>query len=93
MLDVASHVAVAGNVRNLQTYRDAVEAMVTLGIVDAGLGEALEGAPGLRNALAHEYLNIDHQRVYAAMEKTAGPPGFRGEGVGVGGGGRVRGPH
>jgi uncharacterized protein YutE (UPF0331/DUF86 family) len=67
MLDTATHLAVTGNVVHLDTYRDAVTALMNLGVLDESLLDRLGSAPGMRNALAHEYLNMDHYRVYEAM--------------------------
>ncbi len=67
MLDTAAHIAVSQDVRNLMTARDAITAMGRLGIADRSLVERLEGAVGLRNALVHEYLVLDDERVYRAM--------------------------
>ncbi|MBE0475564.1 MAG: DUF86 domain-containing protein [Coriobacteriia bacterium] len=67
MLDAAAHVAVTQGARPIETYGDAIEALVRLGIVEEELGRALVAASGLRNALAHEYLRLDHTRVYEAL--------------------------
>jgi len=70
MLDTATHIAVAGGARSLDSYRDAFTALASLGIVDRELVDRLQGAPGLRNALAHEYLSVDDERVYRAMQQA-----------------------
>jgi uncharacterized protein YutE (UPF0331/DUF86 family) len=67
MLDVAAHVAVSEGVGRLDSYRDAIQSLVDLGVVDAETGRLLAGAAGMRNAIAHDYLAIDHARVYAAL--------------------------
>ncbi len=70
LLDTAAHVAVSEGVRDLMTNRDAIMAMASLGIADGALVDRLEGAAGLRNALAHEYFDVDNARVYLAMSRS-----------------------
>ncbi|MDP2401652.1 MAG: DUF86 domain-containing protein [Actinomycetota bacterium] len=67
MLDLATHVAAAHGARNLESYRDALDALASSGVTETELAESLAGVPGLRNALAHEYAALDHARVYEAM--------------------------
>lgn len=67
MLDVAAHIAVSEGVGRLDSYRDAIQALVDLGVLDRETGQAMAGAAGMRNAIAHDYLAVDHARVYAAL--------------------------
>lgn len=67
LLDAAAHVAVTAGARPLESYGDAIEALVRMGIVDEDHGRTLLAASGLRNALAHDYMRLDHARVYAAL--------------------------
>ncbi len=68
-LDTASHIAVVGGYRPITSYRDAMAAMLKMGVAGPELQEFLDGAPGLRNALAHEYLDLDCERVYSALQR------------------------
>ena len=70
LLDTASHIAVALGARNLDTYRAATDALASLGVISIDLAERLEGAAGMRNAIAHTYLELDLAKVYAAMRST-----------------------
>lgn len=70
MLDAAAHVAVASDWRRLDSYRDALTALVALGALPAELGGRLTEAAGLRNLLAHEYLAVDDARIHAALARS-----------------------
>lgn len=72
LLDTATHVAVACGARNLETYRAATDALALIGVISSDLASRLEGAAGMRNALVHGYLELDHERVYEAMRSSAG---------------------
>lgn len=66
VLDTAAHFAVIGD-QPADSYRDAIMAMQRLGVMDGELAERLARAAGLRNALVHDYLEVDNALVYAAM--------------------------
>ncbi|MDO9557721.1 MAG: DUF86 domain-containing protein [Coriobacteriia bacterium] len=70
MLDVSAHIAVVGGVRPLDSYRDAVRALVRLTVVDADLGVRLADAAGMRNILTHDYLTTDPRRVFSALTRV-----------------------
>lgn len=70
MLDVSAHIAVCADVRDLNTYRDTVEALGKKGIIDSQFAVELAGAAGTRNAIAHDYLELDHGLLYDAMRRT-----------------------
>lgn len=67
MLDTAAHIATISGAQPLDSYADAIMATARFGVVEPELAERLARAPGLRNALVHDYLEIDHRRVHAAM--------------------------
>lgn len=70
VLDVAAHIAVCTDVRDLYTYRDAVEALGRVGALDWAFAAQLSGVAGMRNAIAHDYLDLDHGLIYDAMQRT-----------------------
>jgi uncharacterized protein YutE (UPF0331/DUF86 family) len=68
VLDTASHIAVASGYRPITSYRDAMEALVRLGVAGPEISEFVEGAPGLRNKLAHEYHEVECAQIFEAMQ-------------------------
>jgi uncharacterized protein YutE (UPF0331/DUF86 family) len=79
MLDVATHIAVVSDYRELESYGDALRALAVLGVVSPELASRLAGAAGLRNAIAHGYLELDQERLYAALSATDDMRGFAAE--------------
>ena len=70
MLDVAAHIAVSSDYPKLDSYADALDALGKLGVVESVVVEKLRGAAGLRNAIAHGYLELDQAMVYEALRLT-----------------------
>ena len=48
-----------------ETYGEVFPMLAGRGVIDAGLGDRLRSAAGLRNLLAHQYGVLDFERVYA----------------------------
>lgn len=48
--------------------RDAVLAVARAGVISDDLGDRLAQAVGFRNILVHQYLSIDYDRVYDALQ-------------------------
>jgi uncharacterized protein YutE (UPF0331/DUF86 family) len=67
VLDIAAHLTVASRAPDVETYRDAVEALASIDVVDMTLATRLAEKAGMRNVLAHSYLGVDQRRVYAAL--------------------------
>ena len=70
VLDVATHIAAVHDVPELDSYSAGLTAVVRLEVASEPVVERLAGAAGLRNAIAHGYLEIDQRRVYAALSAT-----------------------
>jgi uncharacterized protein YutE (UPF0331/DUF86 family) len=66
-LDIAAHLAVRAGPRGPSSYADAMRTIGDLGVVPGSLAERLVGLVGVRNALAHDYLDVDAERVFAAL--------------------------
>lgn len=62
--DVALHIVAAAGHPTPETYAAGLAALATLGVVPADLADRLGGAVRLRNLLVHEYLEIDHGRLF-----------------------------
>lgn len=67
MIDVSFHVATAAGARDLATYAEAVDELRRQRVIDAELADDLVDAVGLRNALVHEYLELDHESVFRTL--------------------------
>lgn len=70
VLDVATHIAVVSDYPGLDSYSDALRALTGMGVVSSETSALVVGAAGLRNAIAHGYLELDHDRVYEALCRT-----------------------
>ncbi len=62
-VDVLNHLLVVSNGQATRTYREAFTAAATTGILSPTLATTLESAAGMRNALVHEYVDIDLAKV------------------------------
>jgi uncharacterized protein YutE (UPF0331/DUF86 family) len=68
VLHVSAHVAtVLGSVP--ERYRDSVEALGRLGVIDRDFAAAIADTAGLRNVLVHGYLALDLQRVAESLRR------------------------
>lgn len=68
VLDVGNHVLVGAFGRSSETYEDILTGLAAEGVIDAGLRSELTGLGGFRNVLVHGYLDVDLDRVLAALE-------------------------
>jgi uncharacterized protein YutE (UPF0331/DUF86 family) len=66
-VDVNSHVASARLGRAPEDYRQSFDLLVEAGVIDPALAEQLKPSVGMRNAIVHEYLRLDLERVAAAV--------------------------
>lgn len=70
MLDLATHVAAVSDYQRLDSYADAMRALSELGVLSKETATALQGVAGMRNAIAHGYLELDHAMVFEALGAT-----------------------
>ena len=70
MVDIAAHIVASKGYGVPSTYREAVGKLGREHIIDAQLAESLSDAAGLRKAIAHAYLDLDHERVFSALWRT-----------------------
>ncbi|HEY3568148.1 MAG TPA: DUF86 domain-containing protein [Thermoanaerobaculia bacterium] len=69
VLDIAQHVIADRGYPQASSYRNAVEVLGEEGLIDDDLSERLQRWMGFRNILVHLYLEIDHGRVYDAIQE------------------------
>jgi uncharacterized protein YutE (UPF0331/DUF86 family) len=68
VIDIASELSVRGRLR-FQSYGEAVQNLGTFPEFPSALIRDLEGLPGFRNVLIHEYVTLDYKRVIEALDK------------------------
>ena len=64
LLDVGTHIIADQGLNRPGGYEDVVPELGAAGILPAGLVERLSGIAGLRNILVHDYLTVDHGRMF-----------------------------
>lgn len=74
--DIALHIVAAAGHPTPETYAAGLTAVATLGVVPANLAERLAGAVRLRNLLVHEYLEVDHGRLFDELGWIEDAVGF-----------------
>lgn len=67
VLDVGNHVLAGAFSRTPETYEQILDGLATEGVLGAGARAELKGLGGFRNVLVHDYLDIDPERVIAAL--------------------------
>lgn len=70
MVDIAAHIVASQGFDAPGTYRDAVEKLGRMGVIPGDLAESMADAAGLRNAIAHVYLDLDQARVFDGLQRT-----------------------
>lgn len=70
VLDVGNHVLAGAFSRTPETYEQILDALATEGVLGAGARAELKGLGGFRNVLVHDYLDIDPERVIAALARA-----------------------
>ncbi len=62
--DIALHIVAAVGSSAPETYADAMLGLVPAGVVPAALAERMAALARLRNILVHDYLDVDHGRLF-----------------------------
>jgi len=72
VLDIAQHVIADQGFTQATSYRNSVEVLQEEGLLEGDLSKRLQRWMGFRNVLVHLYLEIDHGRVYDAIQEDLG---------------------
>jgi uncharacterized protein YutE (UPF0331/DUF86 family) len=72
-LDLAHHLIADRGWKTPSSYREAFEILRAEGVLDAELAQQMQGWAGLRNVLAHLYLEVDHARLYQILHGELDP--------------------
>jgi uncharacterized protein YutE (UPF0331/DUF86 family) len=62
--DIALHLLAAEGRESPETYADAVLALPKLGVIPHDLAQRVAATVRLRNILVHDYLGVDHGRLF-----------------------------
>jgi uncharacterized protein YutE (UPF0331/DUF86 family) len=66
-LDLTHHLISARGWKTPSTYREAFRILASEKVLQPDLAAAMEGWAGLRNVLAHLYLDVDHARLHRIL--------------------------
>jgi uncharacterized protein YutE (UPF0331/DUF86 family) len=69
VIDVCRHLVRGGALGTPDDARHAIEMIAADGLFPEDLAGRSGGLPGLRNGFVHEYLNVDHDRLFADLEQ------------------------
>jgi uncharacterized protein YutE (UPF0331/DUF86 family) len=75
VLDVGSHLIAAESLGAPQSYREVIEILGTRCVLPADFVAKVQGMPGFRNILIHDYLAVDLDVVWQMLHD--GPAQFR----------------
>jgi uncharacterized protein YutE (UPF0331/DUF86 family) len=67
-VDIALHIVAALGTAAPETYADAIAALGVADVVPAALSERLSSVARLRNILVHDYLDVDHARLFDELD-------------------------
>lgn len=67
VIDIASELS-ARRMRRFQTYNDAVQNLAAFPEFPPNISRDLEGLPGFRNIIVHEYATLDYGRVIKVLD-------------------------
>lgn len=67
-LDIASHLVASISTREPASYRDVFTILAEEDVLEADTAADMEEMAGFRNVLAHDYAEIDHDRVHQHLD-------------------------
>lgn len=68
IIDIACSVTSKYNLGNPKSYSECIELLIEFNHLEKKLGEKVISMIGLRNLLAHEYLMVDVQKLFAFLD-------------------------
>lgn len=68
-IDVGAHLIAELGAPVLDDYRGVFAALHRAGVLEAELADTLAAAAGLPNVLVHEYLDVDLEQLWLALER------------------------
>ena len=70
MIDIGTHIIASKSLKKAEDYHEVVDILVDAGVFPERFSKSLHNLVGLRNLLAHEYLKIDHFKLYENLIKN-----------------------
>jgi len=67
VIDIASELSARRGLR-FQTYNDAVQNLTSFPEFPSNIARGLEGLPGFRNIIVHEYATLDYARIIEVLD-------------------------
>ena len=69
MLDIGTHLIASDGLARPSKYEDVVPELGRAGVLSAPIVQRLEGAAGVRNILVHDYVRVDHERLFETIRE------------------------
>ncbi len=69
ILDIGNHIIADRGFRKPDTYADVLEILAEEGVISGNLNKKLAGMAAFRNVLVHDYLKLDHDKVYEILRE------------------------
>jgi uncharacterized protein YutE (UPF0331/DUF86 family) len=70
VIDLGNHIIASFAWKPPDRYQDVFVALEEHGLISKELGYRISGMAGFRNILAHEYVDINHTRVYEILQNN-----------------------
>lgn len=72
VLDICGHVVADRKLEVPDEEKHAIQILASHKIIPQGLAKTLGRMAGVRNILVHEYLDVDHDRLYTIISRNLG---------------------
>ena len=72
VLDICNHAVADMKLEVPDEQKQAFQILAFHKLIPQSLAKTLAGMAGMRNVLVHEYLEVDHERLYAIMSGNLG---------------------
>lgn len=76
IIDIGNHLVADAGLGAPERYSDILEKLSGAGLIDAELARRLVPVVGMRNVLVHEYVRLEAERIWAAVEDTSAIEAF-----------------
>lgn len=67
VIDISNYVLAEKKIHGINEYRDILEKLGSEGIIPEELASRIAPMAGLRNILVHEYLDVNHEKLYEIL--------------------------
>jgi uncharacterized protein YutE (UPF0331/DUF86 family) len=72
VIDISNHILSERNINGLKEYRDMIIGLGKEGLIPEELAAKIAPMAGLRNLLVHEYVEIDHEKLFDIIQRQLG---------------------